>query len=860
MDPLTPLKSRKKLFSTLALALLCLSRLSPSYALPNTDIVFVGQIPNPTDFATANAVFGNHLATVESVVRGGDLFIRYRSGRVRNITREAGFGKSGFQGAGSIAVRDPSVSWDGKKVLFSMVVGSHTEQYRWDSFRWQLYEATGLGEDEVPVVSKVPFQPTEFNNVSPIYAPDDAIIFTSDRPRNGAPHLYPQRDEYESQPTNTGLWRLDPSTGALRLLDHAPSGAFEPFADSFGRIVYTRWDHLQRDQQADDTDDYGAFNYASESPSALRLKSKTELFPEPRVRSLITDGRTNRHDFNHFFPWMINPDGTGHETINHIGRHELHGYFDRAFNDDDNLEEHYGGQGPSYQQEIGNFLQIHEDPAHRGRYFGIDAPEFGTHAAGQVITLQGDPARSADDMPLEYVTHRSTARPDAENISPEHSGFYRDPLPLREGTVVVAHTADKREDDNTGTVEQPLSRYSFRLKMLVQKGASRHAGDPLTNGIEAKVSYFTPDVLATYSGLLWELQPVELIARPRPVAHISTLETPEFGVFQKESMNVERLQRELADRNLALIVMRNVTSRDKADLQQPFNLRIPGGATESIKRTGKTYDVSFLQIFQGDQIRGYGGTESPEKGRRIIPNLLHDGSAANPAVEGAPPSAIRISEDGSVAAIVPAKRALTWQLTDPTGQPVVRERYWLTFQPGEIRTCGGCHGANSRDQLNRPPPTNAPQALGELLAYLKTHPLPPSEEDGQEPPVLKRYSLSVRGASGKVLRAGEKASLRISVSPPSQEKISIQLRINDRRCRQGTAAVTTDSSSRRTIRGRIPSLSRKGVLLSFLLRRGNRTVAEERRIVSLKSQPHRRGARLTSREFGALCQSLEAFR
>ena len=39
-----------------------------------------------------------------------------------------------------------------------------------------------------------------------------------------------------------------------------------------------------------------------------------------------------------------------------------------------------------------------------------------------------------------------------------------------------------------------------------------------------------------------------------------------------------------------------------------------------------------------------------------------------------------------MAAFVPARRAMTWQLTDPAGAPVVRERYWLTFQPGEIRT------------------------------------------------------------------------------------------------------------------------------------------------------------------------------
>lgn len=33
--------------------------------------------------------------------------------------------------------------------------------------------------------------------------------------------------------------------------------------------------------------------------------------------------------------------------------------------------------------------------------------------------------------------------------------------------------------------------------------------------------------------------------------------------------------------------------------------------------------------------------------------------------------------------ILPAGRALTWQLTDQAGDPVVRERYWLTFTQSE---------------------------------------------------------------------------------------------------------------------------------------------------------------------------------
>jgi len=46
----------------------------------------------------------------------------------------------------------------------------------------------------------------------------------------------------------------------------------------------------------------------------------------------------------------------------------------------------------------------------------------------------------------------------------------------------------------------------------------------------------------------------------------------------------------------------------------------------------------------------------------------------------------------------------------------VRERYWLTFQPGEIRACDGCHGVNQQNQAGQPAAQNTAQALLALLA------------------------------------------------------------------------------------------------------------------------------------------------
>jgi hypothetical protein len=45
------------------------------------------------------------------------------------------------------------------------------------------------------------------------------------------------------------------------------------------------------------------------------------------------------NDFNQFFPWQVNEDGTEEETLNHVGRHELGEYFNLSLTDDPNLIE-----------------------------------------------------------------------------------------------------------------------------------------------------------------------------------------------------------------------------------------------------------------------------------------------------------------------------------------------------------------------------------------------------------------------------------------------------------------------------------------------------------------------------------------
>ncbi|MFK7800396.1 MAG: hypothetical protein AB8G95_02075 [Anaerolineae bacterium] len=679
-------------------------------------IMFVTQVPIAADFTTIGSTFGNHLGTLNSVGRGGDLYIRYPDGTLKNLTAAAGYGGDGFLSGEvdneAIAVRDPAVHWDGEKAVFSMVVGVTEDRYVHKQYRWQLYEITGLALADTPVITKVPNQPADFNNISPIYGSFDQIIFTSDRPRDGQPHLYPQRDEYESAPTNTGIWSLNPATGEMFLLNHAPSGDFSPMIDSNGQVIFTQWDHLQRDQQADadaltadqTNTPYGSFNYSDEGANATLINDRTELFPEPRGdrTDLLTGTNMNGHRFNHFFPWVINQDGTESEILLHLGRHELHNYINSAINDDPNVVEFYNQYPRTNPNSIENMFHIEEDPTVAQSYYGVDAAEFGTHSAGYIINI-ATAGKNADQVIVNYVTQPRVG-----------TGSYREPLPLSNGSLIAVYAPQSDYESGSGFD----SDYAFRLHTLVDDGnglGHMTAGEPLTEGISKAVSYWDPDNIDSFDGVMWELNPVEVKARTRPVAPTSVLKAPEQQVFDNAGVSIAAMQTYLKQQNLALIITRDVTTRDDLDLQQPFNLKVAGSPTQSIGSDGKVYDVSHMQFFQGEQIRGYGyNRDTPREGRRVIAQPMPMG--INPSSNG-PESSVVIAADGSMAAFVPAQRALSWQLTAPSGEPVVRERYWLTFQPGEIRSCGSCHGVSDRNQVGEGEPENAPQALADLLVY-----------------------------------------------------------------------------------------------------------------------------------------------
>src|SRR2546430_10917647 len=157
-------------------------------------------------------------------------------------------------------------------------------------------------------------------------------------------------------------------------MEHSPSGSFNPILDSYGRVVFTRWDHLVQDRNA--TDDRmgratnGTFDYFSEASMAYSLTNPPiEMFPEPRTydSNQLALLQVQGNAFNQFFPWMMNEDGAGQELLNHIGRHELLQTFrGSSFTNDPALVQTFNLGSRFNTNYLNNFLQIREDPLNPG--------------------------------------------------------------------------------------------------------------------------------------------------------------------------------------------------------------------------------------------------------------------------------------------------------------------------------------------------------------------------------------------------------------------------------------------------------------------------------------------------------------
>jgi hypothetical protein len=94
-------------------------------------------------------------------------------------------------------------------------------------------------------------------------------------------------------------------------------------------------------------------------------------------------------------------------------------------------------------------------------------------------------------------------------------------------------------------------------------------------------------------------------------------------------------------------------------------------------------------------------------GRRWEPSLSSSSwkAALWPRVQW---GVVPVEADGSAHFLVPAHRAIFFQALDEDFREVQRERTYVNYAPGEVRSCAGCHGQSNRtESLGRSPTTLA---------------------------------------------------------------------------------------------------------------------------------------------------------
>ncbi len=124
-------------------------------------------------------------------------------------------------------LRDPFVSYDGERILFSWRKGGELFH--------NIYEMNADGADLRRITR------AEFDDVEPIYLPGGDIVFASSRAGRGVPCWR----------TPVGvLHRCGPNGEDLRMLSNGIEHEIRPWLLHDGRIVYCRWEYVNRSATA----------------------------------------------------------------------------------------------------------------------------------------------------------------------------------------------------------------------------------------------------------------------------------------------------------------------------------------------------------------------------------------------------------------------------------------------------------------------------------------------------------------------------------------------------------------------------------------------------------------------------------
>lgn len=189
----------------------------------------IAYVKRPINSQSMSSVVGNPTDSV-TFHPGGDLYIRdisSPSATEQNITA------SYTQGRGDVS--DPEVSYDGKKILFSMKGPADSTWNIWEYNRDTNTLRRVIQDNAVA---------NQGDDVDPAYLPDGRIVFSSNRQQKTVQTVgYKYVDEYDRE-TSTVLHTMDADGTNIEQISFNQSHDRNPTVLMDGHIMYSRWDHV----------------------------------------------------------------------------------------------------------------------------------------------------------------------------------------------------------------------------------------------------------------------------------------------------------------------------------------------------------------------------------------------------------------------------------------------------------------------------------------------------------------------------------------------------------------------------------------------------------------------------------------
>ncbi|MBP6336887.1 MAG: hypothetical protein KA375_04785, partial [Vitreoscilla sp.] len=591
---------------------------------------------------------------------GGDLMLREKSSPSapeHNLTTKFTLDKGD--------VSDPEVSYDGKKIVFSMrCPASNSAQIdglpactdHWNLWEYDMSTGGLTGGTFKRLTASV-----AADDVDPVYLPGgQGFVFSSNRQtksriNQALGHTYDALDEYERQRV-LNLHTIDAGGGNLQQISFNQSHDRNPVIRPNGDVMYSRWDHV--------------------------------------------GGR------NHFKVFRMKPDGTDMFVL--YGAHSEGNTF---------LNPRDMDPAGAYKGFLTSDLMPLQRTKEGGALVMIDAANY---------SEQNTPANTT--VPVEGGQRQVTAQALNMNRGFSQYGRVTTPYPLWDGSDRILVAYKPCEVTKDGAVVPCASLSAAEITALQDTGdmtVDQIEAATIKDNVPPHYAIYMFDpkaqtwliVAAPPTGFMYT-DPIALVARTEPKALNAytpdALIPPNMGLLEARSVyDTDGLGR-MGDAALS-----------PADLPAGCTVAIPKIAPTDPQDTRPL--VADLVRMKDPADPAYGCTPArfvrafravaPPSGSMGLRRAIGETDFEPQQILGYAP----IEPDGSFKLLVPADVAIGLVVVDEQGRGFQTHTNWIQVRPGEHRTCDGCHSPRRGGALNSGVVVNthSPAILSVMVAAME---------------------------------------------------------------------------------------------------------------------------------------------